>query len=343
VINFAERHPIVVSRPEYVHLSSWIGHIPFAMLAIDLARPRRLVELGTYYGVSYMAFCQAVKALGTGTRCYAVDTWAGDDHVGSYSSHVLLSLRSHHDAAYGSFSTLIQASFDEAAPRFAGEPIDLLHIDGCHWYEAVRHDFETWKPLMSDRGVVLFHDTCEQNDDQRFGVWQLWDELSRDYPSFNFTHEHGLGMLAVGENYPRALDVFFKASPEQQAIIRGQFCELAFPLKDGEVALREAVARGPLQAKVDEQQRSLHAMSARIRELEEFAAGSSQHVTLLQRQVAQLETFGAGMETSRDQLQREKDALEDELKELEDELKDVASGRLLLLVKRVRDKLRLRA
>ena len=313
------------------------------MLAVDLARPRRLVELGTYYGVSYMAFCQAVKALGTGTRCYAVDNWAGDDHVGALSSHVLVNLRAHHDAAYGAFSTLIQASFDDAAPRFAAQPIDLLHIDGCHWYEAVRHDFETWKPLMSDRGVVLFHDTCEHNSEQRFGVWQLWDELSRDYPSFNFTHEHGLGVLAVGENYPRGLDVFFQASPEEQAIIRGQFCELACGLKDSEVALREAVARGPLQAQVEEQQESMRTMAARIRELEEFAAGSSHHVTLLQRQVAQLETFGAGMETRRDQVQREKEALENELTALEGELGEVEDGRLAHLVKRVRDKLRLKA
>src|SRR6185436_19819474 len=101
--------------------------------------------------------------------------------------------------------------------------------------------------------------------------------------------------------------------------------------------------RAPLQALVDEQQHTLRTLTARVRELEEFAAGSSHHVTLLQRQVAQLETFGAGMETSRDQLQKEKDALEDELRDLEEELKDVASGRLLYLVKRVRERLRLKA
>jgi hypothetical protein len=332
VIDFADRHPIVASRPDYLHLSSWVGHIPFGMLVVDLARPKRLVELGTYYGVSYMAFCQAVKALDTGTQCCAVDTWAGDDHIGAYSSDVLLTLKSHHDPAYGSFSTLIQASFDDAAPRFDHEPIDLLHIDGCHRYEAVRHDFETWSRRMSDRGTVLFHDTCERNDEQQFGVWRLWEELSRDHPNFNFTHEHGLGVLAIGKNYPRELDVFFKASPEQQALLRGFFCDLGFRLKNDELVLREAVARGALHGQIDELQRSLGLMKARVQELEEFAAGSSHHVKLLQQQVANLELFGAGMQAERDHLLQEKAALEDELKALE-------NGGLSDFVRRIRDKL----
>jgi len=47
-------------------------------------KPRTLFELGTNNGVSYSAFCQAVLRKGFDTRCYAVDTWKGDDQAGSY-------------------------------------------------------------------------------------------------------------------------------------------------------------------------------------------------------------------------------------------------------------------
>ena len=240
MMRFEELHPIVSTKPEYFQVSRWTGHIPFGMLLVDLMRPRCFVELGTHYGVSYMAFCQAVKMLNAGTRCYAVDTWTGDPQAGAYSDEVLSTLRAHHDPAYGSFSTLMQMSFDEAAEHFDPGSIDLLHIDGCHQYEAVRHDFETWRPRLSDQAVVLFHDTMERNEELRFGVWRLWEELSAEYPAFNFTHEHGLGVLAVGKNYASSLDAFFGRSSEEQALIRGQFCELGFQLKNEELLLREA-------------------------------------------------------------------------------------------------------
>ena len=48
---------------------------------------------------------------------------------------------------------------------------------------------------------MVFHDTFIKDLD--FGVWKLWKEVSRKYPSFEFMHGYGLGVAAVGSDVNR--------------------------------------------------------------------------------------------------------------------------------------------
>ncbi|UGQ22210.1 glycoside hydrolase family 99-like domain-containing protein [Brucella anthropi] len=189
-----------------VPLHHWAGHIPFAFWLMSNMRPRRFVELGTHKGNSYCAFCQAAERLRIDLTATAVDTWQGDVHM-AREAGLFEELSSYHDPKYGHFSTLLRSTFDDAKPYFSDGSIDLLHIDGTHTYDAVKNDFETWLPSLSDRAVVLFHDIEVRRDD--FGVWKLWEELKGKYPSFTFTHSYGLGVLAVGKYQNNALDRLF--------------------------------------------------------------------------------------------------------------------------------------
>ncbi|HEX6124637.1 MAG TPA: class I SAM-dependent methyltransferase [Pyrinomonadaceae bacterium] len=214
-------HPACLETPLWLEQTAWAGHLPFAMFLISAFRPRVFVELGVDRGSSYCTFCQTVRALGTDTKCFGIDTWQGDEHAGKPSGENLKALRKHHDRLYSDFSTLIQSTFDDALLKFENGSVDLLHIDGFHTYDAVRHDYETWLPKMSDRGIVIFHDTTVRERD--FGVWKFWSEISAGRPAFEFEHSHGLGVLCVGDQIPDAMKFLFYADPAETKLIRKFF------------------------------------------------------------------------------------------------------------------------
>jgi len=184
--------------------------------------------------------------------CYAIDTWKGDPQSGFYGPEVLSDLRAHHDHLYGSFSRLIQSTFDEALQHFADGTIDILHIDGYHTYEVVKHDFESWFSKLSPQGVVLLHDTNVLEGD--YGVKKLWDEIKRHYPHFEFLHGHGLGLLAIGNVQSEELQALLGARGKEAATIRSYFFQLGHRLS--------------LQKENEQLSTALQAKDAQIRDLE---------------------------------------------------------------------------
>lgn len=213
--------------PERLVRPDWAGHIPFQFLLFKLMQPRLYVELGVFHGDSYCAACQCVKSLSLPTRMVGIDCWKGDIHTGSYGNVILRDLEQHHNPRYAHFSSLEQGFFEEKRPLFEDGSIDVLHIDGEHTYEAVRRDFETWLPKVARNGIVLFHDT-DVFDRPDFGVWKLWDELSKRHPSFRFTHCHGLGVLSVGpvEGLPDGIKWLFTLHDAEARAVKQLFAAI---------------------------------------------------------------------------------------------------------------------
>ncbi len=200
---------------------SWMGHIPFAGWIIKYLHPQVFVELGTRSGNSYLSFCQSVQEAQLDTKCYAIDTWKGDEQAGYYSEEIYTDLAAYH-VRYIDFSHLLRMTFDEGVNQFADESIDLLHIDGLHTYDAVKHDFQTWLPKLTPNAVVMFHDIHVHEG--KFGVWQLWDELAQKYPvNFDFTHSYGLGIIQLTNSSGEDFLPWIHLHPEYHKLVREYF------------------------------------------------------------------------------------------------------------------------
>ncbi len=200
-------------RPILFGLGAWTDHLHFGYDAVSVLRPRLLVELGTDRGESYFAFCQATVENKTDTRCFAVDNWRGDLHVGGYDEATYRQVAAHNDEHYRGFSTLVRSDFDDALPRFEDNSIDLLHVDALHTEEAVRHDLARWLPKLRAGGILLMHDVLVRN--RGFGVWKVWADLMKTSRAFTFEIGPGLGVWQKGEgSAPPMLESLFTAPNE---------------------------------------------------------------------------------------------------------------------------------
>ncbi len=189
---------IVFSKPLFNEKpSAWMEHIPFAFFLVERLKPSIIVELGTQYGTSYFAFCQAIRQLNLPAKAYAIDVWMNYDESHLSGLETFAYALKINNENFSHFSNLFRMTFDEALGYFENGTIDLLHIDGMHDYASVKHDFETWLPKMSPEGVILFHDSNVRENG--FGVWKLISELKPLYPVVEFLHCNGLAVVCTGE------------------------------------------------------------------------------------------------------------------------------------------------
>ncbi len=214
------------------NIGTWSGHLCFASDLIGALKPSLLVELGTHYGESYFGMCQAIQEQGIVCKSYAVDLWRGDPHTGFYDASVYQEVNAYNENNYAHFSTLLRTTFDDAHRNFSDQSIDLLHIDGLHTYEAVRHDFEFWLPKVRPGGIVLLHDILARHLD--FGVWRLWEDLVRQFPHFEFSHDYGLGVVrkagATGHD-AELIRLLFSGSTEERQFLRHHYQSQADAMK----------------------------------------------------------------------------------------------------------------
>lgn len=134
--------------------SAWKGHGLFAMKLVEILNPKIVVDLGVDYGFS--TFCLGYPCIG---NVYGVDWFQGDIHAGYRNTYpMVLEMYDFIKTEFGVNNIeFIKGDFNEVAESW-DNPIDILHIDGLHTYEAVKRDFTNWSKFCTNESVILFHD-----------------------------------------------------------------------------------------------------------------------------------------------------------------------------------------
>jgi predicted O-methyltransferase YrrM len=159
-------------------------------------RPATVVEIGTYRGGSFYAFCNIVDR---NAILISIDL-PGGLFGGGYTDAELSSMRGYglptqavHFLAADSHHA---STRDAVRERLDGRPIEFLFIDGDHRYEGVRRDFELYSPLVADGGLIAFHDILPHPAAPLCQVDALWNELKGSYRHAEFVdaaEDWGLG------------------------------------------------------------------------------------------------------------------------------------------------------
>jgi glycosyltransferase involved in cell wall biosynthesis len=273
----------------------WSMHLPFAYELMREFRPRVFVELGVWKGESYFTFCQSALENNVAVKCFGIDSWRGDVHMGKLDEALRMEVERYNNSKYAEFSELKAKTFEEAVGDFADESIDLLHIDGTHIYEDVRHDFESWLPKLSPTGVVLFHDVTVHGGG--FGVWKLWQEIAAKGNSFVFEFGYGLGVWRrspLPEDDRSFLSELFRATEGERQLINRHYATAASALAlwESEKATELSLDRANEQARAASEEVEAHKqkISRLERAVEESRAQAQQILTQLNEAHAQERT-----------------------------------------------------
>lgn len=180
-------HPLAVAREAIYSrgaIQKEVELARFLAVAMDL-EPQVTVEVGSFAGGTlwaWMQFCPRVIGLDMPPKGFTTGR-----QLNELGCEVLLG--DSHDPAMVA----------ELEDMLAGEPVDLLFIDGDHTFEGVKADYEMYSPLVRPGGLIAFHDVCGHPTMPFIEVDRFWATLPGDKEEFIAGPElwGGIGVLAV--------------------------------------------------------------------------------------------------------------------------------------------------
>lgn len=165
-----------------------------------LLKPRRVLCIGSRHGFIPAVLAQGCKDNGHGHVDF-VD--AGfDSQQEAHWSGVGYWKTPEGEKAFARFGlenhlSLFVMTTSEFARKYNTITYDYIYIDGDHSVAGARFDYKTFWPRLRGGGVMCFHDISikETKTEGEYGVWKLWDTISKKNAIIVSYTGSGLGFL----------------------------------------------------------------------------------------------------------------------------------------------------
>lgn len=163
---------------------------------VERSDPSRILEIGTRHGGTLYVWARYLNEV---EHIISLDLPGADFGGGYKESKIPL----YEEFAPDKEMDFLRANshkpetYDRVADLSEGE-VDFLFIDGDHTYEGVKQDFEMYKRLVSDGGLIAFHDIVERPNNPKSNVKELWDEVVEEYDVTEYVGDPDQGWGGIG-------------------------------------------------------------------------------------------------------------------------------------------------
>jgi hypothetical protein len=146
---------------------------PLLESLVYLNQAQVIVEVGVAEAKSTDWLCRGAKL--RGGKVYGYDLW--DTHgLNNQFEHWSSKEKCEAYLTDKGHTNFELTKINSRTPEFAEliktkhPSIDLAFIDGCHSYDGIKNDFDVIYPLLSESGVIVFHDTLRIDGCREFMI-----------------------------------------------------------------------------------------------------------------------------------------------------------------------------
>jgi hypothetical protein len=176
-----------------------LGWIYYAVTR--LYKPKMTVVIGSGKGFLPIIIAKGIKDNNNGGICHFIDPSYDDDFWKNPAKNKQWfnvfgerEILKHH-----LFTT---EEFTKTGLYKKTKKIDLLCIDGSHFYEFVKIDFNSFKNKLNKRALIIFHDSISRSKNPKWsGPRKFLTELLTDKNFQSFDFKFGAGLTLVQKKF----------------------------------------------------------------------------------------------------------------------------------------------